>query len=182
MVPVMALLMTRDMRAMDPTSLRFWGAMSLATLAGFVVAYPVNVWLVAARLKHGMGTVRALGRGGHGVVTEQALLSDRRGHSGHAGDTTVSSAGQERGEPRRAAAAAPQSARLEATTASGHATNAATTTPAQVTAVAVLTVLALAAGVLIAALGGDLSMSHAAGHAGPAAESGNPTRMPHQMR
>ncbi|MGI8494604.1 MAG: DUF4396 domain-containing protein, partial [Pyrinomonadaceae bacterium] len=64
MIPVMIILMTRDMRAMEPTSLRFWGIMSLASLVGAVLAYPVNLWLVAKKLKHGMGTERALGKGG----------------------------------------------------------------------------------------------------------------------
>ena len=64
MVPVMVILMSRDMRAMEPTSLRFWGVMSLATLAGAVTGYPVNRWLVKNGLKHGMGTERVLGKGG----------------------------------------------------------------------------------------------------------------------
>jgi hypothetical protein len=64
MVPVMVILMSRDMRAMEPTSLRFWGVMSLATLAGAVAGYPVNWWLVKNGLKHGMGTERVLGKGG----------------------------------------------------------------------------------------------------------------------
>ena len=32
--------------------------MSMALLAGFIVAYPMNWWLVANHLKHGMMTVR----------------------------------------------------------------------------------------------------------------------------
>ncbi len=64
MIPVMIILMTRDPSAMEPTSLRFWGIMSLATLIGAAFAYPVNMWLVANELKHGMGTERALGKGG----------------------------------------------------------------------------------------------------------------------
>ena len=64
MTAVMVILMTRDMAAMEPTSLRFWGIMSLATIAAGVFAYPLNVWLVWAGLKHGMGTERALGKGG----------------------------------------------------------------------------------------------------------------------
>lgn len=68
MVPVMVILMTRDMRAMEPTSLRFWAVMSLATLVGAVAAYPVNRWLVAKGLKHGMGTERVLGKGGTRVI------------------------------------------------------------------------------------------------------------------
>lgn len=36
----------------------FWFVMSMALLVGFVVAYPMNWWLVANHLKHGMMTVR----------------------------------------------------------------------------------------------------------------------------
>ena len=71
MIPTMVILMSRDMTAMHAGSLRFWGVMSLATLVGFAVAYPVNLWLVGVRLKHGMGTVRALGHGGHAVAAEK---------------------------------------------------------------------------------------------------------------
>lgn len=72
MFPTMVVLMMgRDMRAMEPTELVFWGAMSAALAVGFAVAYPVNLWLVTARLKHGMGTVRALGRGGHSLDAER---------------------------------------------------------------------------------------------------------------
>ena len=38
--------------------------MSLAILAGAIVAYPVNVWLVANGLKHGMGLSDVLRHGG----------------------------------------------------------------------------------------------------------------------
>jgi len=59
MAPVMALLMMgRDMRAMESTELLFWGVMSLGVVAGFVVAYPVNLWMVSRRMKHGLMTVR----------------------------------------------------------------------------------------------------------------------------
>ncbi len=64
MIAVMVILMSRDMAAMEPTTLRFWGVMSLAAIVAAVVAYPLNVWLVWAGLKHGMGTERALGKGG----------------------------------------------------------------------------------------------------------------------
>ena len=47
--------------------LPFWGVMSAAILVGSVVDYPVNVWLVARRLKHGMGSMAVLGRGGESV-------------------------------------------------------------------------------------------------------------------
>ena len=55
MVPGM---MGRDMRAMDPAEILYWGVMSAGILAGFTAAYPVNVWLVSAGLKHGLMTVR----------------------------------------------------------------------------------------------------------------------------
>lgn len=72
MIPTMVVLMSRDMASMHATSLRFWGVMQLATVAGFMVAYPVNLWLVGVKLKHGMGTVRALGEGGHPVAAEKS--------------------------------------------------------------------------------------------------------------
>jgi FtsP/CotA-like multicopper oxidase with cupredoxin domain len=79
MAPVMALLMMgRDMRAMDPGELVFWGVMSLGVMVGFAVAYPVNVWMVSRRMKHGLMTWRGRA-GGHvgGEVREGA-------HGGHA--------------------------------------------------------------------------------------------------
>ena len=73
MFPTMvALMMGRDMRAMEPTQLVFWGAMSAAVGVGLLVAYPVNVWMVDKGLKHGMGTQRALGKGGHSMEAEHA--------------------------------------------------------------------------------------------------------------
>jgi hypothetical protein len=36
----------------------FWFVMSMGLLVGFVVSYPINWWLVANHLKHGMMTVR----------------------------------------------------------------------------------------------------------------------------
>jgi hypothetical protein len=38
---------------------QFWFIMSMALIVGFVCAYPINWWLVANHLKHGMMTVRA---------------------------------------------------------------------------------------------------------------------------
>jgi len=55
MIPVMVILMSRDMSAMEPSSVRFWGTMSLAFVVGAVTTYQVNWWLVKRGLKHGMG-------------------------------------------------------------------------------------------------------------------------------
>ena len=52
------LMMGRDMRAMWPGEPLFWMVMSLGVTAGFVVAYPVNVWLVSRGMKHGLMTDR----------------------------------------------------------------------------------------------------------------------------
>ena len=71
MIPTMVLLMSYDMTSMEANSIRFWGVMSLATMVGGILAYPVNMWLVANKLKHGMGTVRALGKGGHSLNAEK---------------------------------------------------------------------------------------------------------------
>jgi len=75
MFPTMAfLMMGRDMRAMEPTEPLFWGTMSAAVAVGFLIAFPVNVWLVVRGLKHGMGTMRALGKGGHSMEAEEQRL------------------------------------------------------------------------------------------------------------
>lgn len=68
---MMVFMMGRDMRAMQPEQPLFWAVMSLAVVVGFFVAFPLNVWLVAVNLKHGMGTVRALGHGGHSLEAEK---------------------------------------------------------------------------------------------------------------
>jgi hypothetical protein len=78
MFPTMMLLMMgRDMRAMEPTELVFWGAMSAGVTVGILVAYPINVWMVSKGLKHGMGTIRALGHGGHSLQAERERLGEQ---------------------------------------------------------------------------------------------------------
>lgn len=103
MIPAMVLLMMgQDMRAMEPANLVYWGAMSASIIFGSVVAYPVNVWLVANGLKHGMGTDRALGKGGHSLDLEKIWRRMLRS-----------------GKPRKVGA---QSARPPKTQHSGHMT------------------------------------------------------------
>ncbi len=72
MAPVMCfLMMSRDMRAMEPSQLLFWGVMSLGVMAGYAAAYPSNVWMVAKQLKHGLMTERSEGtRLAHHAVHE----------------------------------------------------------------------------------------------------------------
>ncbi|MCA1443739.1 multicopper oxidase domain-containing protein [Ensifer sp. IC4062] len=60
MAPVMAILMMgRDMRAMWPGEMLFWGVMALGVGVGFLAAYPFNVWLVAKGMKNGLMTDRS---------------------------------------------------------------------------------------------------------------------------
>ncbi len=58
MVPTMAILKTRITGDVGPSQPAFWFVMSMALLAGFIAAYPINWWLVSRQLKHGMMTVR----------------------------------------------------------------------------------------------------------------------------
>jgi hypothetical protein len=58
MVPTVMALKARIPAAADPTSPSFWFVMSMGLLVGFIIAYPMNWWLVANHLKHGMMTVR----------------------------------------------------------------------------------------------------------------------------
>ncbi|MEO6296507.1 MAG: DUF4396 domain-containing protein [Dokdonella sp.] len=89
MAPVMVVLMMgRDMRAMWPGEPLFWMVMSLGVIAGFAIAYPVNVWMVSRGMKHGLMTVRDDGadaadpvnKSTHGIVEKETTKS----HAGHA--------------------------------------------------------------------------------------------------
>ena len=64
MISKMIIIMTSDMQNMEVTSLRFWGIMSLATLVGGTIAIPINWWMVKNKLKHGISTEKAIGKGG----------------------------------------------------------------------------------------------------------------------
>jgi Domain of unknown function (DUF4396) len=58
MVPTMTILMQAISGSDSPGNPAFWFVMSIALLVGAVVAYPMNWWLVAHHLKHGMMTVQ----------------------------------------------------------------------------------------------------------------------------
>ena len=91
MAPVMvALMMGRDMRAMWPGEPLFWMVMSLGVIAGFAVTYPVNVWMVARRLKHGLMTERKASADG----AEKKSASAKKSATSHAGHD-MESAGDE---------------------------------------------------------------------------------------
>jgi uncharacterized protein DUF4396 len=58
MIATMKYLMPRLDGANDPLQPTFWFIMSMALIVGFILAYPVNWWLVVNNMKHGMLTVR----------------------------------------------------------------------------------------------------------------------------
>ncbi|MCC2548791.1 DUF4396 domain-containing protein [Hymenobacter sp. BT175] len=142
MLPTMVILMTRDMRAMEATSPWFWAAMSAATLVGVVVSYPVNYWLVKNQLKHGMGTERALGKGGAAI--EEVSASAHAGHSMGSMSHTASAATAHAGH---AMAAMPMN--ME---------GGAQVSGLRKAVVTLLTLVMLAVGYWLAARYGDLSM------------------------
>ncbi|HHJ34209.1 MAG TPA: DUF4396 domain-containing protein [Gammaproteobacteria bacterium] len=61
----------------NPLTVEFWFIMSMALLAGFIAAYPINWWLVSNHLKHGMMTVRP--------KTGGDIISDAQEHSSYDG-------------------------------------------------------------------------------------------------
>ncbi len=84
MAPVMAILMMgRDMRAMWPGEMLFWGVMALGIGVGFLTAYPFNIWLVSKGLKHGLMTDRTLSTKAAGSANS---------HADHAASHNVESA------------------------------------------------------------------------------------------
>lgn len=64
MLPTMMALRRYVPNADDPATANFWFVMSMALLVGLCAAYPINGWLVANHLKHGMMTVRSAPAGG----------------------------------------------------------------------------------------------------------------------
>jgi len=58
MMPTVMILRRHLLGADNPTTPTFWFVMSMGLLVGFIIAYPMNWWLVANKLKHGMMTVR----------------------------------------------------------------------------------------------------------------------------
>jgi hypothetical protein len=80
MVPTVMALREHVASANNSVSPRFWFVMSMGLLVGFVITYPMNWWLVANHLKHGMMTVRPAGVRAGGVSyghSSQSAMSDR---------------------------------------------------------------------------------------------------------
>lgn len=83
MVVTMHSLMPHIHGSTDPLTGSFWFVMSMALIGGFILAYPINWWLVAKGLKHGMITARPTGGP---VQHSQAVAAERPAH-GQAGSS-----------------------------------------------------------------------------------------------
>lgn len=57
MIPVMIVLAEQWPGSETPTNASFWFRMSVASLVGGFLAYPINYWLVSRHLKHGCMTL-----------------------------------------------------------------------------------------------------------------------------
>jgi hypothetical protein len=91
MIPVMTFAMKATPNSHSPLGPTFWFVMSMALLTGFIVAYPMNWWLVANHLKHGMMTVR---KRDHAEDNKSIQIHQMDHHSGmsgsgHATDTAA---------------------------------------------------------------------------------------------
>jgi hypothetical protein len=75
MLPTVMTLRKYVSSADNPMTPNFWFVMSMGLLVGFVVAYPINWWLVANHLKHGMTTIRpaSADAGTHGHTGQAAM-------------------------------------------------------------------------------------------------------------
>ena len=83
MIPVARIAKALEPAGHDPADPAFWFFMGVALLAGFFAAYPVNWWLVAKGLKHGMMTVRD--DGGAEPPSRHGRQGHGDAHSGWAG-------------------------------------------------------------------------------------------------
>jgi hypothetical protein len=141
--------------ATSPLNPGFWFVMSIALCAGFLVAYPVNWWLVAKGMKHGMKTVRPDGTPAP-LAAGLALAGATLARASHPGRDEEAVGNASKGE-RHAPAAAPSRSQAMAGHAmrpGGHPQSG----PSRLELVAMVaaTFALLAAGVVAAGLGGSL--------------------------
>ncbi len=83
MVATMKLLMPRIDGATNPLQPAFWFVMSMALIVGFILAYPVNWWLVTRNLKHGMLTVHDHTDGSMGMAGHDDKTANTPDHDSH---------------------------------------------------------------------------------------------------
>jgi hypothetical protein len=151
MIAVMATAFAGYAEAHDPTEPLFWFHMSLSLMAGFVIAYPMNWWLVANHLKHGMMTVRH--------PDDPARRDHAAAMSGMAMPEMATPAESNPGNPAPAMATGhPGQALVEPAHAMTMAAGRPTRPPLAV--MTAVSFLVLAAGLAVAVLFGDLTPHH----------------------
>jgi len=96
MILTMKFLMPRIEGAGDPLQPAFWFTMSMAMIAGFALAYPINWWLVVNNMKHGMLTVPAVPGGVASHAPETAAGHGDAGQdAGHSGSSERNAGGHD---------------------------------------------------------------------------------------
>jgi len=83
MMPVASIAFAHMPGSHDPSEPLFWFRMSLALMFGAAIAYPMNWWLVAHHLKHGMMTVRPKGEGATTGMREKMEIAASIGSAIH---------------------------------------------------------------------------------------------------
>ncbi|MEM1129259.1 MAG: DUF4396 domain-containing protein [Pseudomonadota bacterium] len=67
MIPTMVILAAVWEGSENPLAASFWFRMSLATIVGGIIAFPINRWMVKAHLKHGCMTLPGADAPAHGL-------------------------------------------------------------------------------------------------------------------
>ena len=81
MVPISSIVKANVPGSESPLTVSFWFIMSMALLAGFIAAYPMNWWLVTNHLKHGMMTVRPKTESsGEGMSSMSSMKMEKPGY------------------------------------------------------------------------------------------------------
>ena len=93
MIPTMVLLAGAWPESMEPTHPSFWFRMSMASVVGGIIAFPINHWLVRNHLKHGCMTLPGADPApDHGRTSSEPSrvdphaghdMSAMKGHEGH---------------------------------------------------------------------------------------------------
>jgi hypothetical protein len=86
MLPMAAIAFAHTPGAHEPTEPLFWFRLSLALMTGALVAFPINWWMVAHHLKHGMMTVRPVAASAQGGMK----MDMGEGGAGHTPSPPVS--------------------------------------------------------------------------------------------
>ncbi|WP_016910211.1 DUF4396 domain-containing protein [Streptomyces xiaopingdaonensis] len=153
MTAVMVPWMTNSPLHPSPAGPNFWFIMSMALCAGFLVALPMNWWLVDHGLKHGMMTVRrtepvlpasGIALAGAALAGHRPAGLERTGHSGDHGT------GQQ--DPGR------QGHETSSGTAHGHHAEGGHVPQGRLAIMTVVSFLVWGAGFLIAGFFGNLTM------------------------